>query len=483
MLKTDEIDRLIKIDRNSKQKRIAKIGQKYYDAEHDILQYRMFYYNSKGELVEDTTRSNIKISHPFFTELVDQEIQFALSKFSIRAKKETNKILDEELQDRFDEDFKTEFSNTAEGTVIKGWEYMYGYLAKDNKTRYKNADSLGVIEVRANEVDDQTEHMIYYYIDRIDEKRNPITKIEVWDRDFRYFYIKVGTTGKIEVDKNEKINPRPHKVYKKDNELLYRPSEPGYGFIPFFRLDNNKKRISGLKPIKKIIDDYDMMNCGLSNNLQDVADAIYVVRGFKGNNLDELHQNIKTKKMIGTDAQGGVDIKTIDIPYEARKTKLELDEKNIYKFGMGFNASQVGDGNITNIVIKSRYTLLELKCNKLEKYFRSFLKPMIQIALDEINEMYGTNYTMKDVNVCLEREIPTNEADNAEIEKTKAETKQIYVNIILDAASKLDDETIIRALCDELDLDYEEIKDRIEIDRIDLSQASKELEKVGVGSG
>lgn len=170
------------------------------------------------------------------------------------------------------------------------------------------------------------------------------------------------------------------------------------------------------------------------------------------------------------------------MPYEARKTKLELDEKNIYKFGMGFNASQTGDGNITNIVIKSRYTLLDLKCNKLEKYLRSFLKPMIQIALDEINEQYGTNYTMKDVEICLEREIPTNEKDNAEIEKYKAETKQIEINVILDAASKLDDETIIRALCDILDIDYEEIKDKIEVDRIDLSQASQKIENAGVAN-
>lgn len=149
---------------------------------------------------------------------------------------------------------------------------------------------------------------------------------------------------------------------------------------------------------------------------------------------------------------------------------------------MGFNASQTGDGNITNIVIKSRYTLLDLKCNKLEKYLRSFLKPMIQIALDEINKQYETNYTMKDVDICLEREIPTNEKDNAEIEKYKAETKQIEINIILDAASKLDDETIVKALCDILDIDYEEIKDKIAVDRIDLSQASQKIENAGVSN-
>ena len=480
MLTIDEIEKMIKIDRNSREKRKARIGQKYYEAEHDILNYRIFYYNTNEELVEDTTRSNIKISHAFFTELVDQEVQYLLSKFAIKAKNENDKVLDEELRDRFNDDFKSELSDTCEGTVIKGWNYMYGYLAADNKTRYKNADCLGVIEVREEESEDSTSHMIYYYVDRIDEKRNPIIKIEVWDKDFRYFYIKVGTTGPIELDKNEPINPRPHKVYKKDGDLLYKPSEPGYGYIPFFRLNNNKKSVSGLKPIKKLIDDYDLMNCGLSNNLQDVADALYVVKGFKGNDLDQMQRNIKTKKMIGVGENGDVDIKTIDIPYEARKTKMEIDEKNIYKFGMGFNASQTGDGNITNIVIKSRYTLLELKCNKLEKYLRSFLKEMIQIALDEINETHDTNYTMKDVEICLEREIPTNEKDNAEIEKYKAETKQIEINIILDAATKLDDETIAQELCNILDIDYEEIKDKIEVNKIDLDQASKALENAGV---
>lgn len=474
MLSIAEIEKLISIDKNSTLKRKAKIGQKYYEAEHDILKYRIFYYNDKEELVEDTNRSNIKISHAFFTELVDQEVQFLLSKFSIEAKNENNKILDEELKDRFDDEFKTELADTCEGTVIKGWDYMYGYLAEDNKTRYKNADSLGVIEVRANESDDSTEYMIYYYVDRIDEKKNTITKIEVWDKDLRYFYIKVGT-GAIEIDNNEKINPRPHKVYKQDDKLVYRPSEPGYGFIPFFRLNNNKKSFSGLKPIKKLIDDYDLMNCGLSNNLQDFNDAIYVVKGFKGSDLDKLQTNLKTKKMIGVSDNGGVDVKTIDIPYDARKTKMELDEKNIYKFGMGFNSSQTGDGNITNIVIKSRYTLLDLKCNKLEKYLRSFLKPMIQIALDEINEANNTNYTYKDVKIILDREIPTNEKDNAEIEKYRAETKQIEVNVILNAAAKLDDETIIRSLCDILDVNYEDIKNKIEITKIDLNKASESL--------
>ena len=62
MLKISEIKRLIEEDATSIRKQYAKIGQRYYDADHDIKGYRMFYYNADGDLVEDKTRSNERIS-------------------------------------------------------------------------------------------------------------------------------------------------------------------------------------------------------------------------------------------------------------------------------------------------------------------------------------------------------------------------------------------------------------------------------------
>lgn len=175
----------------------------------------------------------------------------------------------------------------------------------------------------------------------------------------------------------------------------------------------------------------------------------------------------------------GLDIKTIDIPYEARKTKLELDEKNIYRFGMSFNAAQSGDGNITNIVIKSRYTLLELKCNKLAIRLRAFLEDIIKIVLNEINQNNGTDYSLEDVEICLDREIPTNEADNAEIENKHAMTKQTEINTLLSLFSCLPKEKLIQEICNLLDIDYSEIevevKQIIQENKTDLNQASENL--------
>ena len=322
---------------------------------------------------------------------------------------------------------------------------------------FQSANSLGVIEVRANDTDDKCEYVIYWYIDRIEKGRKKIKRIQVWNDKETWYYVQE-EDGNLIKDKDAEFNPRPHTIYGVGDEHLYQES---FGFIPFFRLDNNKKRLSDLHRVKALIDDYDLMSCGLSNNLQDIAEGIYVVTGFEGDNLDELIENVKVKKHIGVQEGGSLDIKTINIPYDARKVKLEEDEKNIYRFGMGLDSARVGDGNITNVVIKSRYSLLDLKSNKLEIRLKQFLRKLIDVVLDEVNEKEGTDYQSKDVRLEFTREIITNASDNAGIELTDAQRKQVEINTILSLASVLDHDTIVQKICDVLDVDYEEIKDKL----------------------
>lgn len=455
MLTEQEIRYFISDDAGSQRKRKAREAQRYYEGEHDILNYRMFYYNSDGELVEDTTRSNIKISHPFFTELVDQQVQYMLSGDDSFVCSDVEG-LQSKLDEYFDEDFKAELTDLLTGTITKGFDYLFAYQNEHDRLAFQYADSLGVIEVRAKDTDDNCNYVIYWYIDRIAKNNKVIKRIQVWDDEKTTYYVQ-NDEGGIDLDDSVDINPRPHVIYERDNSLYYKP----FGFIPFFRLDNNKKQISNLKAIKGISDDYDIMSCGLSNNLADFDHPLHVVRGFEGDNLDELSQNLKTKKTIGVDSEGGVEVHTVDIPYQARLTKMEQDEKNIYRFGMGFNSAQIGDGNITNIVIKSRYALLDLKCNKLEIKLKQFLKKIVKVVIDEINKKNNSAYKVEDVWFDFKREVMTNASDNAQIYKTEAETKQIEINTILGLHGVIDDKNVIKSICDVLELDYEEVKNNI----------------------
>ena len=464
MLSVEEIKKFMDEDMASTKKIKAAEGQRYYESEHDILKCRLFYYNEDGKLTEDKYRSNIKISHPFFKILIDELSPYMLSfeEHPIRAK-ETAKGLQEFLNEYFDDDFWSEIGDLIDGTGIKGFEYLYGFKNENNRMTFECADSMGVVDVKAKYTKDKKDYKIYHYLDTdLTEKgKMSVIKIQVWDDKETWYYVQEGNTGDIKIDKTVEINPRPHVVMT--NTKTGKKSGLPLGFIPFWRLDNNKKQFSSLKPVKALIDDYDLHACSLSNNLKDFDTPLHVVHGFQGDNFDELFQNVKTKKMIGVDENGGVDIQTVDIPYQARKEKLDIDERNIYIFGMGFNPAQVGDGNITNIVIKSRYTLLDLRAEKLEKRLKKLLKQIVKVVIDEINEEHGTGYQMSDVRIeNFQKNTPTNDSENIANEKIEAETKQIKVNTILNVAAQIGDEQALKMICDELDIDFEEIKGELE---------------------
>lgn len=476
MLSVAEIKRLIDEDISSERKRQAHVGQRYYDAKHDILNTRFFYFNDDGNLIEDTFRANTRIAHPFFMELADQIAPYMLSgeESPIRAKEGLQELLD----DYFDDDFWAEIEDLITGAYVHGFEYLYATKNAENRLSFKCADGMGVVEVRAKDTDEQCEYKIYWYIDRIDKGRKAIKRIQVWNAKEVAFFVQSGN-GKIVPDDNAEINPRPHVIItNKDNG---KKKGTSFGFIPFWRMDNNKKQLSGVHSIKGLIDDYDLHACSLSNNLVDFDTPLYSVKGYEGNDLNELQHNLKTKKIVGVGDNGGIEVATVDIPFEARKEKLAIDRENIYQFGYGLNTSGLKDTSATtNIAIKSAYTLLDIKANKLKKRLCRVLKEVVKVVLDEINKVHETDYQFSDVEFVFTPNVPTNESENAQIEMVKAQTKQIEINTILNIAMNIGDEQTLKAICEVMDYDFEELKGQLDMlnEEQNLADAKNTLEDV-----
>lgn len=474
MLKTEEIKMFIDEDSASIKKHFARIGERYFDGDHDIKQYRLFYYNADGDLVEDKSRANVKIPHPFFKELVEQGTQYMLSGDEAFILSDIPE-LQEELDNRFNynDDFIDELSELITDCQVKGFAYMYAMKDSADNMKFTCADSIGVVEVEARFADDGKDHVIYWYVTRTDKEGHRIKKIMDWDSEQAYYYVQTDE-GEIKVDVDADVNPRPHIIYEMDDDKTNCTYIDNLGFIPFFRLDNNKKQTSNLKTVKDLIDDYDMMASSLSNNLIDFDHPLYAVKGFDGDNLDELQRNLKTKKIVGVGDSGGIEVHTVDVPYEARKVKLELDEKNIYRFGMGLNLSGLKDTSATtNIAIKAAYSLLDLRCKHLERNIKRFLRKIVKVVIEEINGRQGTGYQIEDVYFKFTHEVMSNEKENKENELTDAQRKQVEVNILLGLTNILDNQTVIQNICEILDIDYEEIKDKLPQDE------EKDAEQVG----
>lgn len=473
MLSISEIKKYIDRDRTSAKKKEARVGERYYNGDNDIRHYRIFYIDKDGNPQEDKTRSNIKKPSNFFKENVDETVNYFLSGDD-RIVRSDDPILQSYLDEYFLDDFKDEFGDLLSYTIRQGKAWFYNYKNKEDRLSFRACGTLEIIQVEAKYASDGKDHIIYYYPEHDITEDKIVTKIQDWTDEYTVYYEE--RDGQIKVDTYYEINPRPHIIYKDiKGNLTYET----FGYIPFFEIDNNKMQTSDLKAIKEHIDDYDLMNCGLSNDLVDLSQGFYVVKGFQGDNLEELITNVRSRKFIGVDDGGDVDVKTVTIPYEARRTQMEIDEKNIYRFGFAFNSNNVGDGNITNIVIKSRYTLLDLKCEGLEKRAKKLLKRILEPVLDEINEVNGTGYTIKNVYFKFEREMITNEVDNATIELNKAQTKQTNITTLLNVATILGQEIVQEQVCAELDLDYEDIKDKLpKQETIDINAASEQLANI-----
>ena len=157
-----------------------------------------------------------------------------------------------------------------------------------------------------------------------------------------------------------------------------------------------------------------------------------------------------------------MEIKTVDIPYEARKIKMEVDEKNIFRFGMGVNTEALKDTSATtSIAIKSAYSLLDLKANKLEIRLKQFMRKLLKVVLDEINEEDGTDYQQSDIYFNFEREIITNAQENAQIALTEAQEQQTRITTLQNLSAQLGNEIMMQQICEVLDLDYNDLKDKL----------------------
>ena len=102
-----------------------------------------------------------------------------------------------------------------------------------------------------------------------------------------------------------------------------------------------------------------------------------------------------------------------------------------------------------------------MRCNKIIDQLEVFLQQIVEVVLDEINDKNGTDYRMDQVWFNFKPEIMSNAQENAQIELTEAQRKQAEINTLLGLADRLDDETLMQLICEQLDIEYEQIKDKL----------------------
>jgi SPP1 family phage portal protein len=265
-----------------------------------------------------------------------------------------------------------------------------------------------------NECDnDDLDAFIRYYGVSVDvgNKTVELKRIEYWTAiDVTYYIETKEGSNKFVLDNSYEINPKKHyQLIDMVNGNIIEANGISWGKVPFIPLWWNDEHQNQLYTIKQWIDIYDITCSDFANNIDDFQDVYWILKNYNGQNLDEFMAEVKRSKTIKVGGDGDASAQTIQIPVEARNTFLEIANKNIYKFGQGFDNNATGDGNITNVVIRSRYADLDLKANEFETQLEEWFEDILYFV-NEWHKLNGTEI-YEDIDLILDRSMIINELE------------------------------------------------------------------------
>lgn len=391
---SDLIKAYIRDFENSKRKQKMKYGEDYYRSRNtEIMNRKMLIYAETEDgipyEVEDPYKANNKLPSGYFKLLVDQKLNYLLGKeiaFDTDQEEELKEMLGRKLQSQL-----KQLGKEASKKVI-GWKHPY--IDEEQNLKFMIVPSEQIIPVYKPDFKDQLELIIRYYRVTVlneDGEAVKVTRVEVWDDEEVAYYQENDKTGIIELITPEymqrifgKVYQNPKYHFQKDIKYGDKVAESEgipWNKVPFIPLYNNDDEEYDLQPIKPFIDAYDIINSDFINNLEDFQDVYWILKGYDGENLQEFLHQVKRYKTLKVADDGDARSEQIEIPYEARREALKGLENDIFNFGMGVNPSQLGEGGtITNVVIKSRYTNLDLKCNEFETQLKDFIHELMHFV-------------------------------------------------------------------------------------------------------
>lgn len=417
---------LIDSDKASQLKLDMYEGEQYYRAKHKISNRKIQYYLD-GKYVEDKTKANNKAVNPFHQILVDQKAEYIAGNpinFTVTQdeKSEASIKLATEYQDKIQEYLGEDFNDIAVDWIIgasnKAVEWMHLYVDEDGNFDYTITDAIQIIPIYDSDYEKVLIGVIRYYsveyVESNGEKKKKI-KAEWWDEKEVTFYVedKDGNFVKeiILKDNGEaEINPRPH--WLETNTATNNTIGKGWGKVPFIPLYNNSKKLNDLHRIKALIDIYDLVISDFANNLEDIQDAIWKLKGYEGENLKEFMENLKMYKAIKVSGDGDATTERIDIPTEARDKILNRIDDLIYMFGRGVNMNTDKFGNSpSGIALKFLFSNLDMKANALIRKMQSALVDLMWFVTTWINLIENKKYDHTQIHFAFNKAIIINQTE------------------------------------------------------------------------
>lgn len=251
-----------------------------------------------------------------------------------------------------------------------------------------NVDRLEVIEAARDEMSG--------FVALVDEENSaPRLGVQFWQIDHnRPLYIRLFEENGVSVYRVEENQiflheeKRAYKLYISRDAAGDRVTgEENYAFLPIIPLYANGEHRSELsQSIKEKIDAYDRISSDYVDNLDKTNDVFWVLNNF-GGSRSELMSMVNAIREMGiianmSDGMGGNSSASpfaFEVPYEARKTAMELLEKALHQDYMAMSIEELTGGSLTNVAIRTAMANMELKCDRYEWQVFQFVQRVLML--------------------------------------------------------------------------------------------------------
>lgn len=357
--------------KNSKMYKTAIDAQAYYKGENTtILKRKPVIFTNSGQK-EDIFRANNQVASEFFPKIIKQENSYLLSNGLT-----TEDDIKKGLGNRFD----VLLQKMGIYALVDSVSWGYGYISSKGFAMdvWRGTEVIPLYDERTGVI----RCIIRFW--QIDEEKP--TFIELYEEDGKTEY----ETRKNNKDIMELIESKPKKAYivKKNSDILGERvvDELNWTTLPIFPLYANDVKTSEFSVgLKSKIDLFDIINSDFGNTLEDSRDVFWVLKNYNGQDIDEFIRDYKEYKAIKVDDDGDATPHTIEVPYEARKTALEMLINQIYSDSQALNTDVLAQGQMTNDHIRAMYAQLDLKCDNFEMNAREFCINIIELYLEYKN--------------------------------------------------------------------------------------------------
>lgn len=402
-----------------------------YDAQLNVTinQYVQFLFDVTGSKLVDFTASNAKIASNFFNRLNTQRNMYSLGQgVSFVEPGEGEDTTKETLGPHFDHDLQTAayyalihgvsfgFWNVDRLYVFPVTEFVPLWDEEDGTLkagiRFWRLDSSRPMQAMLYEVDGYTRYVSRQTDDGTGER------IEVYEPKRAY----VETIGYVQADGDEQVI-----------------AGENYSSLPVVPMWGSRLHQSTLTGMRQAIDSYDLIRSGFANDLQDCAQIYWMVKnagGMTDADLERFRDRLKFHHIAVVDSDAGEDVQpyTQDIPYQARKQYLDDIRAQIYEDFGGLDVHTVAAG-ATNDHIDAAYQPLDENAADFEYQVSEFVQQVL--ALMGIQ-------------------------DKPIFKRTRISNQKEQVDMVVQEAEWLDQETILRKLPNIDPSEVQGIMDRIE---------------------